>query len=66
MTEKCLLCGNDVPLERLGRHLDSCVFENSLHGDDSDFEEIPPAPLTFSQSTGATYGGRERHTRITA
>lgn len=53
VTEKCLLCGNDVPLKRLSRHPEPCVQDHSSH-DDDDFEHVPP--FTFSQSMDRATG----------
>ena len=57
VTEKCLLCGDDIPMERLARHLQLCDLEHSVHDDDDDFETVPthtssqPISLSRVQST---------------
>ena len=45
------MCGDDVPLERLSRHLERCIQEHSSHDDDNDFELTPPFISSRSTST---------------
>ena len=54
VSEKCLLCGIEIPLEQLGRHIETCIFINSSHNDDKDFETEPTWQSVSTSSDTST------------